>query len=237
MDRLSVKAGLLILLTVIGLLVVPAAARAQLEMANSGGQQAEETEPVVRSRALFSMTAARPGESYDAAVVATIQPEWHINSASPYQDWLIPAFVAFDTTKVLTPHSVIYPRGRNARLLGETMSLYDRRAVVRFTVDVQGEANPGEHNLPVRFTFQPCNDETCLPPETVELNLVVTVGENGVAANGELFGGGAEVASVPPGESSAGDGDGAEPVESDNEIQRLIDEYGFLAITCDSLTR
>ncbi len=73
--------------------------------------------------------------------------------------------------------------------------------------------------MPVRFTYQPCNNKECRAPQTIDMQLKVPVGVEGVAANSEVFAA-AKPEAKPAGEPAAAS------VEQ-NDLQRLISKYGF----------
>ncbi|MFQ6007472.1 MAG: cytochrome c biogenesis protein CcdA [Candidatus Zixiibacteriota bacterium] len=215
-QRLNSRRVLIITLIIaIGMLANPSlGGKADLSMF---GDQ-EETELVTVASA-FSVTSAQPGQTYAAAVVITIKPGWHINSARPYQDWLIPAKLSFDTIPGLTPHSIVYPEGFDATFIDEKISVYGGRTIVRFQVTVDEKASSMEFVLPVRFTYQACNDKECRIPQTVEADLQIIVGSEGQPINEDIFG---AVYAQPIEEDIA-----TPPVNEENDLQRLISEYGF----------
>lgn len=174
---------------------------------------------LVKVSPVFSYSSAAPGKTYPAAAVVAIAPEWHINSSTPYQNWLIPAELVFDTVPGVTPHTIMYPAASDALLAGETMSVYDGRVPVYFQVTVATDASAGTHAVPLRFTYQPCNDKECRPPEVAEMELVILVGEEGAPVEADLFAGvDFENVSRPA---------SGKPVGEQSELQRLVDTYGF----------
>ena len=177
-------------------------------------------EEIVLARSVLSTTAVKPGDTAMAAVVVTILPSWHINSAAPYADFLIPAQVTLGEVDGLSAFGVTYPKGHDTRLGDELMSVYDAKAVIPFSVAVAGNLAPGEYKLPVTFTSQPCNDKTCLAPRDVDATLRITVGSGGVVANEEIFAAAVENHPGPASEAPISD-------EAESDLQRLIDEYGF----------
>jgi thiol:disulfide interchange protein DsbD len=207
------RAKLIPLLLAVGLLMSPA-----LFSPAAGGDVFSEFNPaevddVVNAVTKFSVTSA--------AIVADIEPGWHINSARPREDWLIPAEVSFDTTEVLIPHGLRYPEGTEALLAGMQMSVYEDRVIIPFTISVAEDAVEGDHVLPVRFTYQPCDDRQCGAPKELDLALTVKVGAEGEPLDTILFGnieGG-----LDPGEVS---GTVAEAEPPPGELQVLIYEYG-----------
>ncbi len=175
--------------------------------------------PLVEATSAFSISSAAPGETYSAAVIVNVASSWHINSVAPFEDFLIPAEVVFDTISGLVPHGEVYPEAGEAMLGDQKMSVYDGKAVIYFQVSIDPEAAAGQYLLPVSFTGQPCNDRECRAPETVQADLKIKVGDEGTPINAALFAGsdGAPPAAV------ADEG----PVADENDLSRLIREYGF----------
>ncbi|MFH1372252.1 MAG: cytochrome c biogenesis protein CcdA [bacterium] len=216
LTTLAPAAFLALLVCLPAALVVPTAC-AQIELP-SPGETPEVT--IVEVTALFSRSSAQMGKTYDAAVVVSVKSGWHINSVEPYQDWLIPADLAFDPITELIIDSIIFPDSYDALLTGETFSVYGGRSVIRFSVTVAADAQPGTYQLPIRFTYQACNDRECRPPETIEMQLSVTVGTEGAPVHGDVFD--ATVESLP------GDVVAESGTTEENYLQRLITEHGFL---------
>lgn len=185
-----------------------------------GGDTLEETpESVAEIYSVFSYASARPGETYPAAVVIEMEPGWHINSATPYQDWLIPLELMIDTVPGLTPGNIIYPPGSDFLLADETMSVLSGKTIVYYQIAVAPDAPQRDIRLPVKIAYQPCDDKKCLQPAEMEVDLLVTVGNEGEPVAEEIFSGIEFPVSsgMTPGASS----------EEASELQRLIDQYGF----------
>lgn len=206
-------AAILLSLTV---LIVTTSLHAQMDLF---GTESEAEEQVVEVSSALSVTAATAGKTYQCAAIIDIVPEWHINSPYVTQDFLIPAELLPDTIPGLTPMGIRYPAGFEANLLGEVMSVYGGRTVIPFSVTIGADVADGDYTLPLRFVFQPCNDKACLPPDTADIPLLITVGQEGEPANAAIFGAIIETteSTEPP----------IEQEESQSEIQRLIDKHGF----------
>ncbi|RKX25168.1 MAG: hypothetical protein DRP45_06565 [Candidatus Zixiibacteriota bacterium] len=185
-----------------------------------GADIPEQDEPqLVGLSAVFSTSSAEAGKSYVAAAVVSIASDWHINSAKPYQDYLIPANLSVDTVGGLIPYSITYPRAGDAVLADEVTSVYHGEVAISFQVKVAEDVADGEYTIPISFTSQSCNDVSCLPPQTIEAQLEVTIGHEGTPINEEIFG----ALDVPIDQGQATGKSG----ELDSDLQRLIDEYGF----------
>ncbi len=193
---------------------------AQEDMFDIEGAQEEPASRLVQVYSVLSVTSAQPGNTYQAATVVDIAPGWHINTSTPYQDWLIPAEVSFDTVPKITPHPPVYPPGNDVFLLDEKMSVFDGRVIIYFPVTIDENASAGEVMVPVQFTFQPCNNQECRPPNTVDADLRIAIGAEGEPTEAEIFAG-VETDAIMPG------GGNPSQVTERSELQELIDEYGF----------
>lgn len=176
-------------------------------------------EQLAEVSSVFSVTAAQPGKTYPAATVIVIKEDWHINSARPYQEWLIPAALAFDTPPGLIPQNIIYPPGFDAFLADLEMSVYHERIIIPFEISLAEDLEPGEYILPVWFTYQPCNNLECRPPETDSANLIIVVGEEGAPVNQDIFARLSSSGKLEPNLETS--------VEEVSDLQRLINKYGF----------
>jgi len=181
------------------------------------GEQPQEKLTDVKT--VFSISSAEPGKTYKAAVVIDIKSDWHINSASPHQDWLIPAELTYDTVAGLTPHNLAYPEGEDANLFDHVVSVWHGQVIIPFEITIDENIQPGEYLLPVGFSYQPCNNAECRSPETEKADLTVTVGEAGQPVNAEYF---ADLDAGDTQDLAAPDATGDE-----SDLQRLIDQYGF----------
>jgi thiol:disulfide interchange protein DsbD len=196
---------------------------AQKSLDLSGFGESESDDALVQVHSIFSVSSAVAGKTYEAAVTAEIQQGWHINSSRPYESYLIPARVQFDTLNGITPRTIIYPTAHDAQLAGEKMSVYQGTAVIKFKIDISSTVAAGEYTLPVRFTYQPCNDQECRGPKTVSVDLPITVGTLGTTQHAEIFASDQTTAKAVAATSAPLGSD----VEAENDIQKLVDKYGF----------
>lgn len=178
----------------------------------------DNSEDLVTAFSAFSVSAGEPGGEYSAAVVADIAPGWHINSAKPHQNYLIAAEVAFDTVNGLAPAGIQYPAGVDRKLGDELMSVFSDRVIIPFRVHIDSGVAYGDYSLPVRFTFQPCNDRECRAPKTVEIPLKLIVGAGGAPTNQVIFASSTTPSKVTTAPVSTG--------QDESELERVVREYG-----------
>ncbi len=220
---MKIRSLLFLSLSLVTVALMAPATNAQ-ESFDLSGLQSEADAKLVTVSSAFSVNSAVAGDTYEAAVVAIIAPTWHINSAKPHQSYLIPAKVAFDTLPGVTPRNIIYPPGHDAMLVGERMSVYEGKTVIKFKIDIAPTVPSGNHVIPLRFTYQPCNDRECRSPETVSVDLPITVGAPGSRQHEDIFGAAKQTASPAIANAAAS---GTTSAETGSDLQRLIDKYGF----------
>jgi len=131
----------------------------------------------VRVRVTSGSLRVRAGKQARVTLTLTMTPGWHINSATPSEPSLIPTRVTLGRGSVgaALDGAVLYPQVSEVMLGGSRLSVYE--GAVHFTVPlvVGASARPGLGAIFLRVAYQPCSDRVCLPPETQEVRLPVTV--------------------------------------------------------------
>ncbi|MBK7092163.1 MAG: thioredoxin family protein [bacterium] len=218
--------GRIVLTNLTLLLMLCGLASAQENLEFSGFGNRIEDSKIVQVRSVLSVSSVAAGRTYEAAVIAEIAPEWHINSSQPHESFLIPAKVAFDTLPGITPRTVLYPPAHDVQLIGELMSVYEGNVVFKFKIDVASNVAAGNYVVPVRLRFQPCDNNECRGPQTVSVDIPLSVGELGAPLHEDIFGAPVQSLTTAP-QKTAQAAQTTESVQDDNEIQKLIDKHGF----------
>jgi DsbC/DsbD-like thiol-disulfide interchange protein len=148
---------------------------------------------VVTARTLLSTDAVHAGHTAKIAVLARIEPGYHINDHKPSLDYLIPTRVAFDASPSLKVENVVYPHGKPIKFefVDSPISVYEGEIRLGSALKVASSAKPGSYRLRGKFMYQACNDEACLPPTSVPLELSVRVVPSSVPlkqTHAEIFG-------------------------------------------------
>jgi DsbC/DsbD-like thiol-disulfide interchange protein len=147
---------------------------------------------VVSARTLLAADAVHPGQTAKVAVLAQIKAGYHINDHKPSLDYLIPTRVVFDASPSLRVEKVVYPHGKPIKFefVDSPISVYEGELRLGTILKVEGSAKPGSYPLRGKFMYQACNDQACLPPTSVPLELSVRVVPSSVPlkpANAEIF--------------------------------------------------
>ena len=148
---------------------------------------------VVSAKTVLATDAVHPGQTAKLAVLARIEPGFHINAHKPSLDYLIPTRVAFDSTPILKVERTVYPSGKSVKFdfLDSPISVYEGEIRVGSILKVGASTRPGAYTLRGQFKYQACNDHACLPPTSVPFDVSIRVAPSSVPlkpANTEIFG-------------------------------------------------
>jgi len=151
------------------------------------------------------------GTPFRLAVVADIKAGWHVNSHTPKEDFLIPTEVRFKSAPGLAFSAVTYPKHKETKFSfsDQPLAVYEGRTVFLVPGTVEAKAAPGPRTLTAVISYQPCNDNQCLPPTELTASLTIDVAKAGAEAkpkNADLFG--APVFATGGGAGGAPSGDG-----------------------------
>ncbi|TAM80052.1 MAG: hypothetical protein EPN47_16295 [Acidobacteria bacterium] len=159
---------------------------------STGAGNAAGPPAVVSTRTILATNAVHAGQTAKLAVLARIEPGYHINDHKPSLDYLIPTQVEFDASPSLRVEKVMYPRGKMVKFdfLDSPISVYESEVRLGSVLKVDGSVKPGTYTLRGKFMYQACNDYACLPPTSVSFELSVRVAPPSVPlkpANSEIF--------------------------------------------------
>jgi uncharacterized protein YyaL (SSP411 family) len=116
--------------------------------------------------------------SYSLKIDLTIKPGWHVNAHIPLQKDLIATEVALnDNAKGWQLESVTYPEPLQKRMPFQqsVLALYEGKVQLRGKVI---NDNSDNRLLPVKVTLQACNDQYCLAPEKLLMNISAVMASN-----------------------------------------------------------
>jgi thiol:disulfide interchange protein DsbD len=157
-----------------------------------------------------SLTSVPQGGTAQIAVELKIEHPWHINAHELTDEFLIPTEILFEPPEGITVNGVVYPEAITKELSfsDSPLQLYEGDVYIGAVIEVSREFEPGETAIRGVLTYQACDDEKCLMPETVKLRVPLTVStrrEAIDAAHVDVF---AEIDFGAAGVFEAGDGRG-----------------------------
>jgi thiol:disulfide interchange protein DsbD len=180
---------------------------------------------LVTTKAYLSVDKVYPAGKFKIAVKINIDPQWHINSNNPHEDYLIASKLSIDTTAGFSITKIIYPDAHDRKLSfsDKPLSVFEKEIYIGAITKVSTDLKPGIYKLPVIFDYQSCNDKTCLPPNSAYDTLSIEVAAKDAAVkeiNQDIF------KNINPGLASSGtviNSDGG-----DNSISSRLEKSGLL---------
>jgi len=148
---------------------------------------------VVNARPALSVDKVKRGSRFQAAVVCDITSGYHINSNRPSETYLIATVLKLDKQPGIIAGPVLYPRGEVKKFAfsEKPLSVYEGRVLLKFTASASTAVPAGNHSIHAKLTLQACNDEACLQPKTIDVEIpfeVVTPSTQVNPANSDVFG-------------------------------------------------
>lgn len=134
---------------------------------------------LVRIKAYQSIDKISSGTEFKIAVKINIDPQWHINSNKPYEDYLIPSVLSLDTTLGFCLTKIKYPNSQDRKLAfsDKPLSVFENEIYIGALAMSPAKLKPGTYRLAVSFDYQSCNDKTCLPPKSVSDTLTIEIAD------------------------------------------------------------
>jgi DsbC/DsbD-like thiol-disulfide interchange protein len=125
----------------------------------------------------LSANKLKRGRSVQGTITMEIPAGYHVNSSRPLEKFLVATQLKIEAPNGIRVGPVIYPRAvlRMFKFSKSRVSVYEGRAIMRFSVSVPANAATGPAELKARLRYQSCNDEVCFPPRTQEVSLSLTV--------------------------------------------------------------
>src|ERR1035437_5288391 len=138
---------------------------------------------LVKIKAYQSFDKVTSSTEFKIAVKINIDPQWHINSNKPYEDFLIPSVLSIDTSMGFRLFKIKYPNSEDRKLAfsDKPLSVFEKEFYIGALVMSPAKLKPGTYKLAVTFDYQSCNDKTCLPPNSVSDTLTFEVAGNRTA--------------------------------------------------------
>jgi len=148
-----------------------------LFMFTSATAMAQTSASVVKVRSEQSTNKIKSGTSAPISLVLDIDNGYHINSNRPTEKYLIPTTLKLDRLPGLTVAVVRYPKAKLQKFSfsDKPLSVFEGKAVLKFTARALPSLAPGNHTLKGKLTLQACNDQLCLRPQTVDVDIPIDV--------------------------------------------------------------
>ncbi len=130
--------------------------------------------PDVRAKIIVPASAPAGAKS-TLAVELTLGPQWHVNSHTPSETFLIPTDLSL-TTSAGTLSPVRYPSQVERRFSFSEKPLRVYEGTVRFETDLDLPSTAaGKAAIAGTLSYQACNDRQCFAPAKIPLDATIGI--------------------------------------------------------------
>lgn len=140
----------------------------------SSAPAAQQPQPVKAGAEEARLKAGGAGE---AVVRLDIADGYHVNANPPSDKFYIGTELTVAAQEGFKPGRPAYPPPltKKFQFAEQPLAVYEGRAEIRLPLRADASAAKGLHTLPAKVRVQPCNDQACLPPRTIEVGIPVRV--------------------------------------------------------------
>jgi DsbC/DsbD-like thiol-disulfide interchange protein len=133
--------------------------------------------PDIGLSARLASNKVRKGGTVQGTVTMDIPSGYHVNSNRPLEKFLIASQLQIEAPKGMRVGTVVYPRPilRKLKFSKSKVSVFEGRAVIRFSVTVRASFPSRTVELKGHLRYQACNDDICFPPRTRDVSVSLKV--------------------------------------------------------------
>jgi thiol:disulfide interchange protein DsbD len=140
----------------------------------------------------LSANKVQAGSSAQVALQLKIEKDWHVNSHTPTFDYLIGTTFELQSQEEIILSDIQYPKGNLVSLsfADQPIDVYEGTITIFASLKISDKLNPGIDTIKGSVTVQACNNQLCLPPSTLNVNIPLQIagaGETVTQLNKDLF--------------------------------------------------
>jgi thiol:disulfide interchange protein DsbD len=136
-----------------------------------------QNENVVEIEVFKCYDKVHPGMDLKIAIRVDILGTWHINSNVPAEDYFEATNLSIPPESVFSFSEIKYPEALSLffEFSERPVSVFEGEIFIGGVIPIPQDISLGKHTIPLRFTYQACDDRTCLAPETLEKEIFITI--------------------------------------------------------------
>ena len=115
-----------------------------------------------------------PGRPFQLTVSLDIDPGWHVQS-NKAKDPYIPTRLTMKGPNGFRAGQAAYPSSTRMNFGGEMLDVFTGRVPIKVLVTPPANAK-GKQTLNLQVDYQICNDQSCLPPNSLKIAYSVAFG-------------------------------------------------------------
>src|SRR5262249_31405078 len=139
--------------------------------------RAQTATPNISTKLLLVTKEVRRGRVVRASLVLSIPAGYHVNAHNPVSRFALPTEIDVEAPIGIKIGAITYPKAvvRHFNFSNDRLGVYERSAVIRFSLIVPRDQATGAGELKVRLSYQSCSDEACFPPVTREITIPIMI--------------------------------------------------------------
>jgi hypothetical protein len=150
------------------------------QSATAGGSQAGNSSkppPADVVRVEAGKVELKQGGSAEASVKVTIANGYHINANPASFSYLIATELQLQPSHDVTAEAPKYPASvtKTFAFSKDPLNVYEGTADIKVSLSAASKAPKGDLKLGARLRVQPCDEQTCFPPRTIETSIPITI--------------------------------------------------------------
>jgi thiol:disulfide interchange protein DsbD len=132
---------------------------------------------VLQTKLFLSRQAVHAGENIALALKLEIAPNWHINAPGLTDEFLIPCSLEVSDTANYHVLEYYYPPPEKGKFpfSEQELTFFAGETILGALLEIPATVSPGKIKIQASFTYQACDDRSCLPPETRPLEAEIEV--------------------------------------------------------------
>ena len=151
-----------------------------------------QNDQVVKAEALLAKSAVHAGDAFKTALLLKINPGWHINANEVTDEFLFASACTFEENDRFTVKEYVYPEARRGKYeySENELLVYEGETAIGVLIEAAKSLAPGSYKIKGTFDYQACNQKSCLPPKTIDIEITVAVvpaGQETKDINREIF--------------------------------------------------
>ncbi|MCX8057138.1 MAG: protein-disulfide reductase DsbD [Ignavibacteria bacterium] len=146
------------------------------QLSSGSAQTNNSSQKILTVELRQSHSKIKSGDNLYLLLKVKINPEWHINSNKPKEDYLIPTDVTINSKDGFLISQKNFPESKEIKFdfSDIPVSVYEGEFEIPIVIRVPENLSEGDYEFEVVMNYQACNNQTCLPPK--EEKILVKVG-------------------------------------------------------------
>ncbi len=127
-----------------------------------------------------SHSKIKSGENLYLTLKVKVDAQWHINSNKPNEDFLIPSDISIISNDGFLLSQKIFPKAKELKFdfSDVPVSVFEGEFEIPLVVRIPDNLKEGSYKFEVEFSYQACNNQTCLPPDKEKILIEIGVVTN-----------------------------------------------------------